>query len=235
MKRIQGFVCGFLTAIVLLISLPALAESIQATFNVINIKINGALEVKAGESFALANGEKVPYTIVYNGTTYLPLREMVRLVGKDLVFDGKTSTADIVDKPIEQPKAEGAIMDDVLKDIFGEVALNKYGLPDFNSYQGTHPKPEKRDDVDYFIYNGAEYVSIQTVQPNMENPLVPKNYWFQKTFIDGKISDIIQFVVKDLETGDVVVLIEEVPYTKTYWGYFIQYDYYLNAVSPLTK
>ena len=88
MKRIQGFICGFLAAIVLLISLPALAETITATFNVINIKINGRLEVKAGESFTLPNGNKVPYTIVYNGTTYLPLREMVRLVGKDLALTG---------------------------------------------------------------------------------------------------------------------------------------------------
>lgn len=101
MKRIQGFICGFLAAIVLLVSVPALAETITTTFNVISIKINGEMVVKSGESFILANGNKVPYTIVYNGTTYLPLREMVRLVGKDLVFDGATSTADIVDKAID--------------------------------------------------------------------------------------------------------------------------------------
>lgn len=115
MKRLQGFICGFLAAIVLLISLPALAETMQATFNVINIKINGESEVKAGENFTLSNGNKVPYTIVYNGTTYLPLRETVRLVGKELVFDGATSTADIIDKPKEQqpielPKTEGKTM-----------------------------------------------------------------------------------------------------------------------------
>ena len=106
MKRTQGFICGFLAAVILLISVPVLAETIQAKFNVMNIKINGKLEVMAEENFTLANGNKVPYTIVYNGTTYLPLREMVRLVGKDLAFDGATSTADIVDKPVEQKPAE---------------------------------------------------------------------------------------------------------------------------------
>ena len=60
MKRIQGFICGFLAAIVIFISLPTLAETIQATFDVINIKINGELKEERG---LLSNGNKVP--IVY--------------------------------------------------------------------------------------------------------------------------------------------------------------------------
>lgn len=108
----KGFICGFLTATVLMISIPALAETIQAKFNALNIKINGVSTVKAGENFTLPDGRKVPYTIVYNDTTYLPLRETVRLVGKELLFDGTTSTADIVDKPTstETPKTGGNVV-----------------------------------------------------------------------------------------------------------------------------
>lgn len=137
MKRIQGFICGFLAAIVLLVSIPVLAETIQATFNVINIKINGKLTVKAGESFTLANGNKVPYTIVYNGTTYLPLRETIRLVGKELKFDGETSTADIVateQKSVESQKTEGDIVSE--KKYATRAELARFFIQSFDLQNG---------------------------------------------------------------------------------------------------
>jgi hypothetical protein len=170
MKRIQGFVAGFLTAIVLLVSVPTLAETITTTFNVINIKINGEMVVKSGESFILANGNKVPYTIVYNGTTYLPLRETVRLVGKDLAFDGDTSTADIIDKPIQQPiespKMEGDVVSE--KKYVTMAELSRFLVRSFElSDNGTRydlPDVEKDDEhyVDICIALQHEYVFPNT-------------------------------------------------------------------------
>lgn len=54
------------------------------------------------ESFADANGNTV-YPILYNGTTYLPLRSIGSLMGKDVGWDGNTKTVTLS----EPGKAEG--------------------------------------------------------------------------------------------------------------------------------
>lgn len=166
MKRIQGFICGFLAAVVLLVSVPVLAETIQTTFNVINIKINGTTVVKAGESFILANGNKVPYTIVYNGTTYLPLRETVRLVGKGLAFDGATSTADIVDKATKNVSEVGNMPEEtkpVTRAEFARWLVQSFELTD----DGTRyelPDVKKNDEyyIDICISMQHKYLGIYT-------------------------------------------------------------------------
>lgn len=178
MKRLQGFICGFLAAIVLLASLPAMAESIQATFNVMNIKINGESAVKAGENFTLANGNKVPYTIVYNGTTYLPLRETVRLVGKELVFDGSTSTADIVNKPIQQPvglpKMEGDVVSKESKHVT-KADLSRFLVQSFElSDDGTgYDLPDVKKDDEYYV-DICIALQHEYVFPNTEGYFEPQ-------------------------------------------------------------
>ena len=119
MKRIQsfkGFVCGFLAAIVLLISLPVLAASVDVIFNPLNIVINGVKAGNKGENYTLSNGSEVPFSIVYKGTTYLPLRKLAELVGKDIVLDSATDTVHLNDPVItydpkeEFPEKEGKVM-----------------------------------------------------------------------------------------------------------------------------
>lgn len=164
MKRAQGFICGFLAAIILLISVPALAESIQAKFNVLNIKVNGELTVKAGESFTLPDGRKVPYTIVYSDTTYLPLRETVRLVGKDLSFDGATSTADIINKPtqrpVEPPKTEGDVVSEnkyVTRAELARFIVQSLGLKDNGAeckFEDVSPTHEYYKDIKIAFQQG---------------------------------------------------------------------------------
>lgn len=116
MKRIQGFICGFLAAIVLLISVPALAASIDVIFNPLNIVINGVTATNKGENYTLANGTEVPFSIVYKGTTYLPLRKLAELVGKELTLDSKTDTVYLNDPIVtydpkeEFPEKEGKTM-----------------------------------------------------------------------------------------------------------------------------
>lgn len=107
MKRIQGFICGFLAAIVLLISIPALAASIDVIFNPLNIVINGVKAASKGENYTLANGNEVPFSIVYKGTTYLPLRKLSELMGKELKLDSTTDTVYLNDPVVTyDPKEE---------------------------------------------------------------------------------------------------------------------------------
>jgi len=98
MKRLQGFIIGFIVSCILLSSVSAFAESINALFNVVNIKINGTQVAKIGDSYTLSNGEKVPFSISYKGTTYLPMRKLAELLGKEVAWDDKTKTVIVNDK-----------------------------------------------------------------------------------------------------------------------------------------
>lgn len=97
-KRLQGFLAGVIVSCMVLASIPAFADSFEALFNVVNIKINGVQVAKIGDNYILSNGDQVPYSISYKGTTYLPMRRVAELVGKEVVWDGGTMTANINDK-----------------------------------------------------------------------------------------------------------------------------------------
>lgn len=91
-KQLLGFLAGVaLTATVLTLS-PAVAsaaQSIQVLFNQVNISVDGKQEISAGESYTLANGTTVPSSIVYNGTTYLPVRRVSEITGLGIDWIGE--------------------------------------------------------------------------------------------------------------------------------------------------
>jgi len=77
---------------------PAFAETITAAFNSINIFVNGTWVAAVGEQYTLENGTSVPFSIIYNGTTYLPLRKIGEIYDKDIRWDGESRTAYLNDK-----------------------------------------------------------------------------------------------------------------------------------------
>jgi hypothetical protein len=97
-KRIQGFFVGIIVSCILFSSIPVFAESINSILNSINIKVNGSFVGKVGEDYTLQNGEKVPLSISYKGTTYLPMRKLAELLGKEVIWDNQTKTASVNDK-----------------------------------------------------------------------------------------------------------------------------------------
>jgi len=86
-KQLKGFVAGFATAAVLMggtIFADGLKKMIEVEFDAIHIKVNGN-DVSASN-------------ILYEGTTYVPLRAISEMLGMDVIWDGATSTAHINDK-----------------------------------------------------------------------------------------------------------------------------------------
>lgn len=87
-KEINGFIIGFIITAFLFGS-PVLADNIiktiQVKFNAINLEINGK-KVDADN-------------ILYNGTTYVPIRKVGELLDKNVEYVSKTKTAKITDKP----------------------------------------------------------------------------------------------------------------------------------------
>jgi len=98
MKRLQGFILGVLVSLIVVASIPTFADSIAVVINGISITINGKKIASINQQFTLDNGSTVPYSIVYKGTTYLPMKKLAELLNKDITWDNSTKTAGIYDK-----------------------------------------------------------------------------------------------------------------------------------------
>ncbi len=95
-KRLQGFAAGILCC-VLFVGISVFAknttETIQALYKDIKIYVDG---VKIDPKDA--NGNTVE-PFVYNGTTYLPVRAVGEAIGKQVTWDGATSSVYLGEKP----------------------------------------------------------------------------------------------------------------------------------------
>lgn len=85
-KQLRGFVVGFIIATLLMGTAigAGLTKTIEVAFNSVNITVNGK-KVNADN-------------ILYDGTTYVPLRAVAEALGKDVGWDQSTNTVSINDK-----------------------------------------------------------------------------------------------------------------------------------------
>ena len=97
-KSFKWFFIGFLAACLTITPLSAFADSIQVTLNSVNISLDGKQVSAKGQSYILDNGVAIPYSLNYNGTVYLPIRKVSELVGKNIAYDGSSSTISISEK-----------------------------------------------------------------------------------------------------------------------------------------
>lgn len=89
MKRnITGFILGvIITAMLTGTALGAtVTKTIEVVYNSVNLTVNGT-KVNADN-------------ILYDGTTYVPLRAVAEALGKEVGWDGKTNTASVNDKGV---------------------------------------------------------------------------------------------------------------------------------------
>ena len=95
-KYFLGLLSGILI-MTILIATPTLAASIQAVFNEIALNIDGKTQVTWGENYTLENGTDVPYSIMYDNTTYLPLRKISEIFGKSIHWNGDSKTVSLTE------------------------------------------------------------------------------------------------------------------------------------------
>lgn len=83
----RKFLIGVLVGYLLMMTTPVLADSILQSIDVVLDSVQVQVD-----------GEKLDAnTILYNGSTYLPMRKVAEAVGKDVEWNGDTMTANIVD------------------------------------------------------------------------------------------------------------------------------------------
>ena len=93
-SKLQGFFLGIiLTSILFVLSSTALADS-NSNFliNKVNVVVDGTQVAKQGNSYTLPDGTSVPFSILHNGTTYLPIRKISEIIGKEINWDSDTNT-----------------------------------------------------------------------------------------------------------------------------------------------
>lgn len=95
-KNFKIFISGFLLACVLSFGFSGFAsevlQTIKVQLNSVNLKVNG-------QTIQADN-------ILYNGTTYIPLRATANALGKNVGWDGNTNTASINDVGYVEPVSE---------------------------------------------------------------------------------------------------------------------------------
>lgn len=163
-KSIKFYVAGFLSAIMLLTSINVFADGAQemlgVVINKVNVAINGTIIGKEGTDYTLNNGEKVPYSIVYNGTTYLPVRKVAELVGKNVSWNGETNTVGINDNGfIEQS-------DNISKDdsrIFSDINIEVTIRNQINKLTGEITKGDLKSIKSLRIWN-TEITSLKGIE-----------------------------------------------------------------------
>jgi hypothetical protein len=92
-KGIFSFIAGMLVMLALSFTfVPALAEEFNVRFNSIAINLNGKVITNIGETYTLPNGESCAASIIYNNTTFLPIRRISEIVGLQVDWDNESRT-----------------------------------------------------------------------------------------------------------------------------------------------
>lgn len=99
------------------------------------------------QTFQDANGSTV-YPVIYNGSTYLPIRAISRLMGEPITWDGaaqKISIGDGEEKPEEEPVEEISAAAELLEDLFErEEALYYEATAKIGSIKAAATAEEKQ-------------------------------------------------------------------------------------------
>jgi len=90
-KNLRPFLIGLLVGCLLMVTTPVFADNILQSIDVVLNGVNVQVE-----------GENVDVnSILYNGTTYLPIRKVAELVGKDIEWEQDTMTANIIERKVD--------------------------------------------------------------------------------------------------------------------------------------
>ena len=113
MKRFRDIFIGVLIGCMIMAT-PVLANSLLTKIDVILNSVNVQLEGKDVEV----------NSILYNGSTYLPIRKVAELVGKDIEWNQETMTANIIEKTDVKEKEGDNVPNEV--NVIKELTYNEF-------------------------------------------------------------------------------------------------------------
>lgn len=96
MKIMKNFIKGFFFGLIIsILIVPAFADNLPLFYNQIRICIDGLTAVNYDENL---KNSSAPSSILYQDTTYVPLRFISEKMNKDVVWNGDSKTVGITDK-----------------------------------------------------------------------------------------------------------------------------------------
>lgn len=183
-KRIKDITIGFIIGCMLMTTMPVLANTVLQKIDVVldgvNVEVNGS--------------ELDSNSILYNGSTYLPLRKVAEAVNKNVEWNQTTMTANIVDKKSETSEVGGALLDNFKtyeKDgyEFGTDGVNEYytikylfDKKDFAEYECFIDWNENTKEL--IIYNNDRNYRIENVEHIFhENRIFIKQSYYETALL----------------------------------------------------
>lgn len=95
-ERVKGFIAGVCVTALLAGAATAFAQTIDVAMNGIRVYWDGV-----EKTLLDANGDKVE-PMIYEGTTYVPLRAMSNLMGKEVSWDQQTLSVYVGERPVAE-------------------------------------------------------------------------------------------------------------------------------------
>lgn len=169
-KTFKGFILGaILVTILTSTALGAgVRKTIEVSFNTVNLTVNGK-KVDAD-------------TILYKGTTYVPLRAAAEMLGKEVGWDSETKTASINDKKVVIEENVKVGREKYNTDITVEdIARDKDGLKDsFVKFSGKIIQVIKGDGyVQYRMVVNDDYdqiIFIEIPESKLKSNILENDY-----------------------------------------------------------
>ncbi|HAS91779.1 MAG TPA: hypothetical protein DCS12_05920 [Clostridiales bacterium] len=153
MKRFRDIFIGVLIGCMLMAT-PVLAESILTKIDVVLNGVNVQLEGKDVEV----------NSILYNGSTYLPIRKVAELVGKDIEWNQETMTANIIEKTDVKEKEGDNVPNEVnvIKELMYDEFISMFDKMVVLDYVDETTEPNLF--IRHYIYNGdLSFEEIKTL------------------------------------------------------------------------
>lgn len=133
-QNLKGFLLGAIVVAILMST--AIGEQVRKTISVIHNSVNITL-----------NNEKVDIsTLLYGGTTYVPLREIAEILGQEVDWDGDTNTANIYNKGTNNAIAD---MDKISQENYETIA-SQFNI-DLSEYRHIKPADEEYKSSNLFV------------------------------------------------------------------------------------
>ncbi|MGE7273342.1 stalk domain-containing protein [Brevibacillus panacihumi] len=118
------------------------------------------LQAKYNNIKVLNNGYQISTPIepfIVNGTTYIPLRMMADVFKKDVTWDGKTYTINVIDKPDPSVQSQIAIKDAEIARLKNQITSLNDEIDNLESK--LNKKSSKDDDFDDDLDDLEEYLN----------------------------------------------------------------------------
>jgi len=215
-KHIKGFLVGVTSTLLIVCLITSVfAATGEATFSPFNIVFNGNKIASAGDSYTLANGASVPFSLSYGDTTYMPVRKLAELLGVAIDYDGITNSVLIGKDSAHIGQSTVSADEGKLINTKGLVVLNdsKYLLESYLCLR------------DFYLLNGNIYIDVwySVVPVALKHKAFTIDTDANNQFVDGVIDT--SHMISGVPEIDFDVVIDEVYISPTESASKVSYSY----------